>query len=425
MATADAYAGAPRWRSLAIAARRWPTRGPLLAGAGMMAAGVALRASTFSYHGPAKQHVFNSFSYSHVGGYSDIASLYFRNHMWLHHLPYVDYKFEYPVGTGMFAWLMSLAGGGVGGYLALNAAALLICGLVTIWLVRSLPDANPWLLALSPALALYVVLNWDLLSIAALVLALVLFHRRRDGWGAATLGVATWTKFFPIIALPVVLLVRILDAHTLRERVRACAVILVPFAAATVAINAPFLLVARGGWEYFFRFNATRGVGGSLWALITDGHVTSSTANLDSTALTLAGIAVILLAAVWASRRGERMHDLLMPLVLASVAWFFFAIKSYSPQYDLWVVVLLAAAGAPLALTVAFAAADIGFFVTAFTWLRLLPREQWFVPHILRPAIALREAAMLAIVAWAVWAVVERRRVLAEVSDASPIPAKT
>ncbi len=392
--------------------------GALFAGAVVMGLGVALRAATFAYRGPALQAAFNRFTYGHIGAYSDIASLFFRNRMWHHWLPYLHYPFEYPVGTGLIAWLTGLTSGGVGGYLALNAIVLGLCGLLTLWLLRRLPGANPWLLALSPTLALYVVLNWDLLSIAALVGALALFHRGRDGWGAVALGVATWTKFFPLVVLPVIVWVRLLDSGDARSGLRAAARIVVPFLAVTVVMNAPFALTTgthgglalRSGWLFFFRFNDSRGVGGSLWALISDGRMGAPTANADSAALTIAGVVVILAAMLWRKWRPQRpvAAELIMPATLACLGWFFFAIKSYSPQYDLWVIVLLAAAGAPVALAVAFMAADLGYFASAFTHLRIGPHDPWFLTHVLRPAVAIREAVLLGVVLWALWVIAGR-----------------
>ncbi|TML99747.1 MAG: hypothetical protein E6G05_12155 [Actinobacteria bacterium] len=335
--------------------------GPFIAGAAVMGCGVWLRGWTFDYHGIANQTAFNHAAFAHMGGYTDIASLFFRNRMWLHRLPYVHYAFEYPVGTGLFAWLTSLVGAGVGTYLAVNAIVLGAFGLLTIWLLRRFEGANPWLLALSPALALYVVLNWDLVSIASLVVALVLFDRRRDAWGAVALGVATWTKFFPIIVLPVVLCARLLEGRDWRERARAWAWILIPFAAVTVAFNAPFIyrhgvhggLVVSSSWFYFFHFNATRGAGARLRGLVL-----------------------------------LRQQDV-QPAI--------------RPVGD-------GAAGAdrrPGRLAVAFAATDLAFFVTAFSLLRLTGRsDAWFVNNVYPPSIAAREAALFAVTAWAAWAII-------------------
>jgi uncharacterized membrane protein len=405
------WAGRSVELSLPAAARRWRSWGPLVAGATLMACGLVLRWTAFTYHGPATQTAFNGVVFGHLGAYSDITSLYFRDHMWQHALPYIHYPFEYPVGTGLFAWLASLIGSGVGGFLAVNALVLGACGLATIWLIGRFPRANPWLLALSPALAFYVVLNWDLVSIVALVLSLSLFQRRRDGWAAVALAVATWTKLFPVIALPVVLAARLLEGRdaTLSERCRALAGILLPFAAVTVVVNLPFLLAgtkASSNWLFFFRFNAWRGVGGSLWSLVSNGHMTGPTANVDSGTLTLAGLVVIFAGFVWAYRRGASRDELVPLTLVACFAWFFFAIKAYSPQYDLWVLALLALAGAPVAVTVAFAAADIGYFLAAFDWLRLMPKAHWFLPDVLRPAVAIKTTMLFVVVSWAVWAIV-------------------
>jgi Glycosyltransferase family 87 len=410
----DRWGGRSRQLSLSVIAGGWRTWGPLVSGAAVMICGLAIHWTSFAYHGASTQRAFNSVAFAHLGAYSDISSLYIRNHMWQHALPYTHYQFEYPVGTGLFAWLTSLPGGGVAGFMALNSVALLTCGLATIWLLGRFPRANPWLLALSPTLALYVVLNWDLLSIVALVLCLWLFQRRRDAWSGVALGMATWTKFFPIIALPVLLAARLLEDRDtpLSERGRAVARILLPFAAVTVVANVPFLLSGgsvASNWFYFFRFNAWRGVGGSLWSLVSAGHMTGATANADSAILTLAGLAVIFSVFVWAYRCGGRSNELVTLTLLACFAWFFFAIKTYSPQYDLWVMVFLALAGAPLTLGIAFSAADVGYFVIAFTWLRISPKAHWFLSDVLHPAVAIKTAMLFVVAAWAIWSIVRPR----------------
>lgn len=412
----DRWAG--RQLSVGAAAREWRSWGPLAAGAALMAYGIWLRRTTFSYHGAPEQGAFNTFVFAHLGAYSDIASLYFRNHMWQHALPYVHYPFEYPVGTGLFAWLVSLVGSGVGGNLAVSAAALGLCGLLTIRLIARLHRGNPWLLALAPALATYVVLNWDLLSIAALVVALVLFDRRRDAWGGLALGVATWTKFFPILALPVVLWARLLDEDGARRRAVVFTRILAPFAAISVALNVPFMfksgahggLVISSNWLRFFRYNTNRPGGGGLWALIDSGRLPHLIVNLASGIATVAGIALVLAMMAWARRRrGALPYELLGPAMLACLGWCFFVIKIYSPQYGLWIMALLAIAGAPVVVAVAFASADLAFFVSAFASARMGPNDTWFNVHVVRLWVAIREGVLLVAIGWAVWTIVRPR----------------
>jgi hypothetical protein len=420
-----------RWPRLAVVARSWRSWGPLAAGAVVMAYGISLHAGTFTYDGPPTLDAFNSFASAHLGAYSDIASLYFRNHMGHQSLPYWNYSFEDPVGTAMIAWLTTLVGGGIAGYMAANAAVLAGCGLLTIWLLRRLPRANPWLLALAPALALYVALNWDLISIAALTLALVLFLRRRDGWASVALAVATWTKFFPILALPVLLWIRLGEQQDLpgRARVRATARLLGPFALVTALVNVPFLFdeTSRPRWSFFFRFNSERRGSGSLWQLFGHGHVPASTENLVAGLLLLIGVAALLAAMAWArDRRGAQLQGLVAPALLACFGWFFLTTKLYNPQYDLWVMVLVAASGAPLALAVAFAAADLAFFTATFTQFRL--NDHWFEVHVARLSIVFRAVALVALVAWAVWTIVAprlRRSQALGAAEPEPLPALT
>src|SRR5207253_2278694 len=119
-----------------------------------------------------------------LGAYSDVATLYFRDHLWRHPVPYVDYPFEYPVGIGFLTWLVGFVDVGLAPYLLATGAVMLVSGLLTLWVGRTFASANLWLLALSPALVLYVLLNWDMFAVFLTVTALALLHHRRDGWGA-------------------------------------------------------------------------------------------------------------------------------------------------------------------------------------------------------------------------------------------------
>src|SRR2546421_2051478 len=163
------------------------------------------------YHGPAAAHPFNVRLMAHAGAYSDITHLYFRDRIWRHPVPYLDFRFEYPVLTGAFVWAAGLIDGGLLGYFLASSALLLGLALFTVSTLRRIAGANPWLFAAAPALAFYAALNWDLLAIFPFVLALVLFERRRDGWGGATLGVSVAAKLFPVVVLPVVIALRLAE----------------------------------------------------------------------------------------------------------------------------------------------------------------------------------------------------------------------
>jgi hypothetical protein len=388
---------------------------PLAAGGLVMLFGLALRAPILTYAGPRDQGTFFEYLMGHLGSYTDIGSLYFRDQLWRHPVPYLDYPLEYPVGLGLAIWLTASFGGSVQQFMLASASHLVACGLLTIGLARRLRGANPWLLALSPALALYVVLSWDLLGILPMVGALLLFRSGRDGWGALVLAIAIWAKFFPLLLVPLVLTERLF------RRRRSAAAIAAILLGASLAINLPFAIEltpdgwgVRDGWRHFFALNRERPHELNLWNLFDGLGLSTDQVNLYSGLLLAAGlIACAAIAGVARPRDSGRAGDTLLPATLAAVGWFFFVNKVYSPQYSLWLVALLALCGAPPALAVAFWGVDVAYFVTSFVVIQLAvtgdPNSVWFGDQVLWPSMVVREATILAIVAWAVARTIRER----------------
>ena len=385
--------------------------GPVLVGLAAMALGVALRLPTIRYNGEPDQRAYLQHIVVYMGAFSDIAALYFREHLWDRPMPYVEYFLEYPVGIGILTWVLSQAGGSVGTYMGVTATILIASGLLIFWLARFFDDAKPWLLALSPTLTLYVVLNWDMFAITLMVAALALFRRDHDKLGAWMLGVAVWTKFFPILIVPLVLLDR-----ALRRRWCDLLVIGAVFGLVSLGLNAPFAIEhapdtprgfrLRGAWLYFFRYSRERPREVSLWNLLDSFRLTTEQINAYSAALLILGMAGIMLLMWRASIRGtEPRPDLLLPASLAALGWLFFLNKVHSPQYSLWLAVLLALLGAPTALAVAFAAVEVPLFGASFAALFLYwslnPALPWFFDQVLLPVMVWHEATVLAIVVWA------------------------
>jgi hypothetical protein len=378
-----------------------------LAGA-VMLVGVLLRLPISTYTGRPSQNAFNSFVFLHPWAYSDIASLYFRDHLSHHPLPYFDYRLEYPVLGGGLIWLIGFVHATVWSYLLASAAVLVACGLVLVRLIGRVPGSNPWLLALSPALALYVVLNWDLFGLALTVGAIVLFLRGRVTWAAIVLGLAVWAKFFPVLLLPLLLVVL-----TRQRRWREAALGAAAFAAVSLAVNLPVAfqpgpngLVVRRGWAWFFEYNQSRPREVNLWNLFDSLGLKTSDVNLYSGVLLVLGVAAILL--VFSRSLGRSWHGaLLAPAVAALLAWFFFVNKVYSPQYSLWIMAALALGGAPVALGVAFAALDVTYYAASFAAVQL--GDKWFFDHFLMPSAMAREAGLLAVAAWGIARLVRAR----------------
>ena len=405
----------------AAAAARRSVLGPMLVGAAMMAVGLLLRQPTASYSGPLVQEDFNGYIYQFLGAYSDITSLYIRDRLWEHPVPYLGYALEYPVGIGALTWWLSASTSTFMGYFLATGVVLTVCGLVLIRLVDHFKHANPWLLALWPTLPLYVALNWDMLALLPMVAALWLFQRQRDGWGALALAAAVWTKFFPIVLLPLIIFDRVQTRGW-----RAAAPIAGIFGLVSLVVNAPFALEVtptglqvRDGWLHFFRFNQERPAhrwSANLWNLAdrADVHFSAEEINIYSLLLLLLGIAAIMLlmSRVYARANGQAT-DLILPATLAVLAWFLAINKVYSVQYSLWIAVLLALVAARsaliTALATAFAAADLLYFAVIFMefnfgWtMQDRAAADWMYAQAIWPATLLRVGLTLAVVGWAVW----------------------
>ncbi len=373
---------------------------PLLAAFALLLLGFWMRWSTVGYDGPPFQEAYNQFAFDRFA-YSDIASLYFRDNLQDHPRPYFDYPFEYPVGLGFLIYLLNLATSTMPQYFLLTSVWLAISALFIAALVPSFPRGRVLLFALSPALTLYVNLNWDMWGVLLMLVALLLFVRERDVPATAVLAAAVWTKFFPILFLPFLILDRLR-----RGGRRAAWRIVAVFATVSVVINIPVLLLAPAGWWHFFAFNAARPREWNLWMFFDPSWISTDEINQVSALLSLWGLVVLLLLQWRSPSRAEGFCPIWLPACCAMLAWFFFAGKVYSPQYGLWIVALLAVIGAAPALAVAWSAVDLLYFAAAFVSLGLWKygeeAQQWFGDYGFLPATALREGMLLVVVGWCV-----------------------
>lgn len=394
----DSTTGFDKRRRVDVTSRRVSARfailPPLLAAAIMLTLGLWLRWPNLGYRGPPKQGAYNTYAFNHFI-YSDIVSLFFRDELIRHPRPYFDYQFEYPVGTGLLVYLLNTAPQ-LRPYFLATSLFMAVSGLLTVWLVPRFPHGRVWLLALSPALAFYVNLNWDMWAALLTALALLCFVRERDGWGAGLLAAAVWTKFFPIVIVPLIVAERA-RGRRWRDIARMGSI----FTLVSAVMNVPLLISRPRAWLYFFEMNRMRSREVNLWNFFD--RLRLSTAQITNLSLLLLGAGLAVLAwAVWRGRPGA-----CLPATCAAFAWFFFVNKVYSPQYSLWVVVLLAVAGAAPAVAVAWSAADLLYFAASFLILGLVQfgrrTTDWFYNHGLIPAMALREAMLLVVIGWCLW----------------------
>jgi hypothetical protein len=375
---------------------------PLVAVVVLLLFGLWMRWPTVEYQGPAEQDSYSAFALPRFA-YSDIASLYFRDGLWAHPRPYFDYPFEYPVGLGFLTYILNSASRTMPQYFLLTSLVMAISALLIALLVTRFPHGRLLLFALSPALALYFNLNWDMWGALLMVAGLWLFVRERDGPATAVLAAASWTKFFPILFLPFLVLDR-----WRRDGKRAAGRIIIIFTALSAAVNVPVLLLAPEGWAYFFAFNAQRTPSWDLWVLFDalgsgwSEWLSISRINLISALLDL----LVLWGLVELFMRRRLPPGAWLLAGCAMLSWFFFINKAYSPQYDLWIVVLLAIVGAAPALAVAWSAADLLYFAAQFVWIEVYgvytDVQEWFEYYLFLPATALHQGGLLIVMGWCV-----------------------
>jgi uncharacterized membrane protein len=294
--------------------------------------------------------------------YSDVAALYASEDrdrgLDQDRVPYVDGENEYPVLTGLFMGLAALPADSYASFFVWTAALLTVCALATSWALHRAAGGNALLFALSPTLAIYGFLNWDLLAVALATGATLAHLRRRGGAAGVLLGLGTAAKLYPgLLLVPFAVgLVRKGRRGDAQRMLGAAAI-------AWGIVNLPLAAASPERWSEFFRFNAERSADwDSVWFLLQR-HLgvtwDPSTVNVLAAA-SFVGIAALLWRA--ASRRGVPAWTFGFPLLVV----FLLTSKVYSPQYGLWLIPWFALVLPDLRLFAAFQAADVAVFVTRF-----------------------------------------------------------
>jgi uncharacterized membrane protein len=295
--------------------------------------------------------------------YSDVAALYASDDrdrgLDEDRFPYLDGQNEYPVLTGLAMWVAAVPATSYPTFFWWNAMLLTASAMATAWAVHAVAGRRALFVAVAPTLAIYGLMNWDLMAVALTAFGTLAYLRGRDRPAGVLLGLGAAAKLYPA------LLVVPFAIGRLREgRSRDARTVAVSAAAAWLALNLPFVLFGFDRWSEFFRFNSERGADwDSLWfvAAETFGFV------WDPQVLNiLSAVAFVILSVVlWriASRRpGFRPWAFGFPLLVA----FLVTNKVYSPQYGLWLLPWFALALPDLRLFAAFELADVAVFVTRF-----------------------------------------------------------
>jgi hypothetical protein len=307
-------------------------------------------------------------------------------------LPYLEDRIEYPVLLGIALWAGSFAPGGALGHFTATYLFLAACLAVALVALARTPGASAWWLGATPALVYYAGLNWDLLPIALLALAVLAQQRARPAASGALAALGVSAKLFPLAFVPAA-------AGALAARPPRAALVRFALALAAVllAVNLPVALAAPEAWGWFFRFNAARGAENSIWEAlaIPRGPLLDALGLLP---LAAAAAYACGAAALAARRGGDAAGAVRLGTALALVAWIA-TNKVFSPQYALYGFLAGALASAPRWLFLALSAISVADFHLAFE-VRARDWEPWFRDRLVEPGHVVRTLLWLALAAW-------------------------
>ena len=182
----------------------------------------------------------------------------------------VQHPVEYPALTGLIMWLLSFlvspSQTAVFDYYRITAAFQIVLLAISAYLIFKLAGKKyGFYFILAPAVLYSLNRNWDIWAIAAMLLAIYLFEKKRFQLSAILLAVSIATKFFPIV-----LMLPIMIIFLRNKQIKLFIRYALTTAIAWGVINLPFVLINYEGWAYFYKFSAERGLGSASFFEITN-----------------------------------------------------------------------------------------------------------------------------------------------------------
>jgi uncharacterized membrane protein len=300
--------------------------------------------------------------------YSDVAALYGSvdrdRGLAEDRVPYLEARNEYPVLSALAMWMAAIPSSSFTSFFYWTAVLLTVSALATAWALYRVVGTRAFLFALSPSLALFGFVNWDLLAVALATAATVVFLRGSTLGAGALLGLGTAAKLYPALLIP-----PFAASRLRRNDVRAAWRIGTGAVLGWAAVNLPFALGAPGRWSEFYRFSSDRPADwDSVWFAL-EHHLgfrwSMPWLNVLSGVVFALGV-VVVWRAVSRRRPGFPRWTFGFPVLVV----FLLTSKVFSPQFGLWLLPWFALTLPDLRLFAAFELAQIAVFVT---------RSQWFV----------------------------------------------
>jgi uncharacterized membrane protein len=259
-------------------------------------------------------------------------------------------------------------------FVIVNTLGFAALAILSAWLLAGVNPRRPWdaaAFAVSPALVLTGIINWDMLAVVFVAGALFTWARGRPLATGALIGVGTATKLYPLFLLGPVAII------CLRERrYRDLVDTVLAAAASWFVLNAPAYLSGKDEWKRFWEFNSERGPDlGSAWLVLQqarDHAISASTVNHWSWILFGLWCAAVAVVGFWAPSTPR-----LAQLGFLVVTGFLLVNKVYSPQYVLWLLPLAVLARPRWRDQLVWQACEVLYFASVWWYLQgdLQPAE--------------------------------------------------
>jgi uncharacterized membrane protein len=309
--------------------------------------------------------------------YSDVGFLFTNRDLDTDTFPYsareeVERVVEYPVLQGLLMWAPALLvpndlgePQAVQRYYAITAMLLFLLLLVTVWATVRTARERPWdavMVAAAPSIALVGTLNWDLLPVALLALAILAWSRERVWLAGILLGLGGAAKLYPLLML-LPLFILCVRAGVFSKFVR----VLLGAIGAWLVVNVPVILAEPEGWRRFYDLSRERNFDfGSLWlGLRFLGFDAGSSSPSTVPSLVFLVLCWGIVALGWMAHRRPRFAQ----LALLTLAAFLLTNKVYSPQFALWMLPLVALARPRWRDFLIWQAGQTVYFLGVWLWL--------------------------------------------------------
>ncbi|MGL5808888.1 MAG: glycosyltransferase family 87 protein [Nocardioides sp.] len=251
-------------------------------------------------------------------------------------------------------------------FVVVNALGFAVLTLLSVYFLSLVNPRRGWdaaYVAASPALALALLINWDLVAVLFVAGALWAWARDRPMLTGVMIGLGTAVKLYPLLLFGALVVVCLRD-----RRLFALARAMAAGLLAWLAANAPAYLSGPDQWHVFWRFNSDRGADlGSVWLVVAQAaDVTLSPGFMNQWSL--------IFMVVWCT--GVLVVGLLAPrtprfaqLAFLIVVGFLLVNKVYSPQYVLWLLPLAALARPRLRDQAIWQGAEVFYFMAVWWYL--------------------------------------------------------